>query len=658
MNQIFDHDVTTNPDAATRIEWLETDGRGGYASDTILNCHTRKYHGLLVAPALELDAKFVFLSKLETTLTADGKTVELSTNRYPDAIHPQGYRVQSQFRQDLWPSVTWEVAGVVLKRSVMMLPGEHTTLIRYDLIQSPTPVTLRLSPLLAYRNMHTLTRENSALNPGVAIETAGLRLQPYADMPALYLHGSTPPRFTEDPVWNYNLEYTKEAARGFDHHEDLFRPGYFTVKLEEGVPFVMRASLGSPISDCLQDWEREKVRRCKSRQALTGDDTMKALKIAAQQFVITNPRGRRSVVAGYPWFAEWGRDAMIALPGLTLYADRPKDALAVLKTFMDHRRDGLVPNYLGVDKRGDSYNAVDASLWLFWAIQEYWHVTGDRAGVQRELLDGMRDILTSFAAGTVPHVSPRDDGLIDVGSVHTQLTWMDATVHGQPVTPRHGLAIDLCALWYNALCFFDEVCETLGVVGEPDLSRRARRAKKSLVAQFWLPEGGYLADVVNADGVDGAIRPNQCFAISLPHSALTRKQMQSAVDVVTRELATPYGMRTLATGHWAYRGYYGGTGEERDGAYHQGTVWPWLMGHYVAARLRAAPSAKARKTAALAMRELFNPLYTSHLRDAGVNTISEIMSAEEPYEPDGCIAQAWSVAEAIRARALIDGALA
>jgi predicted glycogen debranching enzyme len=344
---------------------------------------------------------------------------------------------------------------------------------------------------------------------------------------------------------------------------------------------------------------------------------------------------------------------MIALPGLTLYSGREALALEILKTFADARRDGLIPNYLNADGH-HAYNSVDASLWFFMAAQEYLARTGDHAGVKKHLFEAMSDILTAFLSGRAPQVRCRESGLLWVGNPETQLTWMDACVHGRPVTPRHGMAVELNALWYNALQFFLEFCGEAKLAAPPGLGDCALRAKqsfwKTLTAEPW----PWLADTVNEHGPDTSLRPNQIFAVSLPHSPLTREQQILVVEAVAAHLVTPVGLRTLAPGDPRYLGRYEGDGASRDRAYHQGTVWPWLVGAYVAARLRTAPD---RPAAALELSRTFAPLFGAARTEYGVGGIAEIYDGNAPHRPAGCITQAWSVGEVIRARTLVLEAL-
>ena len=649
MHLDFTRDECLNLERALRYEWLETDGLGGYAASSILDCHTRKYHGLLVSPLPALNGKFVLLSKLEASLVVEGKTFRLSTNKYPGVFDPTGHQYIERFSYELHPTTLYRVGDIQFKRSLMLVRGEPTVLVKFDLLAAELPVKLHLQPLLAYRNIHALTRSNLDLHVKTFVEKDYYKIEPYAGMPPLYLDMSAPSQFHAGPMWLQNIEYLKERSRGFDYQEDLFCPGIVELDLQAGDTIVFRASLCVPARPTPKQWATEHARRTRIWKKFR--DKARPIRVlktrAAEQLVITDCRNQVGVVAGYPWFGQYGRDTMISVPGLALARQDRGLALDLLTAFASHERHGLLPNFLPEGPNEEiPYNSVDASLWFFWAAQEYFAATGDTRGVRAKLLPVMARVLTAFIDGRTPHVKLLANGLIAAGSEYTNLTWMDAQVHGRPVTPRHGCAVELNALWYNALCFYRDLSARLRSPCAELYHQLPEKCQAAFVETFWREDLQYLADVVNEHGQDTAIRPNQIFAASLPYSPLTTAQRRAVVACVEKNLVTPYGLRSLSPGHPAYCAQYHGGPAERDRAYHQGTVWAWLVGHYVQAALALADKPAARRAE---LKALFAPLFNGDFEAGCVGSVPEIFNADPPYTPKGCFSQAWSVAEVIRA---------
>ncbi len=445
-----------------------------------------------------------------------------------------------------------------------------------------------------------------------------------------------------------------EAERGYDFHEDCFCPGTLELTLPPKGRLIISASLASQQNLPLL-WETEIIRRQKCSQMaeeVAGQagpaDLMQPLPALIRSglpFAIRTPgTARATIIAGYPWFDDWGRDTLISLPGLTFYSGRPELGVEILKAVAPHERDGLIPNCFAADPEHHAYNSVDASLWYFWAVQQMLECTQDQATLQQTLWPVLKRIATRFMAGTHYEVYMTPEGLLHAGNRHTQLTWMDATSYGQPVTPRHGFAVELNALWYNALMFCEAIAKNFGekVPWPSDLTKRLKAA---FISTFWLEKAGYLADSF-ADGVlNDSIRPNQIFAVSLPFSPLNAQQRRKVVDTVRRELFTPYGLRTLSPRDIAYRGRYEGDQPTRDATYHQGTVWPWLLGHYGEAIIKTSTTpAKAGRE----LIQLLQPLLEYSLTGRGLLNVPEIFDGDAPQRPNGCPAQAWSSAELIR----------
>ena len=654
MTPLIPETPCRDPGISLRHEWLDTNGIGGYASSTILHCNTRKYHGLLVAALSEPAGRFTLLSKFEDTLVTRKGDIALSCNQYPGVMHPDGYRHLHEFRLEAGPVSTYQAAGYTLTKSILMIQDENTVLVRYSLTTGASPVTLRINPLLAFRRHHELKREDAYLCPTALPVFKGFLIQPYQGLPALFIQASRKPAFHAAPDWYRNFDYSAEAERGYDHHEDCFCPGRLEICLNPGEEVIISASLKKQV-DLTGAWEGEIIlRKANARSAelvalAAGNNDftapLPALIRSGRHFPIRTPgSGRATIIAGYPWFDDWGRDTLISLPGLTFYSGRPELGAEILKAVAPHERDGLIPNCFAADPAQHAYNSVDASLLYFWAVQQFLDCTGDRETVRVHLWPVLKRILEKFMTGTRFDTFMTSDGLLHTGNRHTQLTWMDATSHGEPVTPRHGFAVDLNALWYNAIRFAGEFAESLG---EPLLwpSDLAVRIQEAFCKTFWMKKEGCLGDSFSDGTLDRSIRPNQIFAVSLPFSPLTKAQQKQVVEVVRRELFTPFGLRTLAPGDPAYRGRYEGDQPTRDAAYHQGTVWPWLLGPFGDAVLRVADDKKA---AARELAGALRPLLEYSLTGPGLINVPEIFDGDAPQRPNGCPAQAWSSAELIR----------
>ncbi len=641
-----------SPGLKTR-EWLECDQTGGYASSCLDNCHRRKYHGLLVANLGAPHGRQVILSKLEDSLVVGDDEYFLSRHQYPGVLFPEQAFNLTEVSFGLSPRFTYGCAGGEIAKSPRMICGEPRLLIEYRLRNLPRPGLIRLKPFLAFRGYHGLAREDRSLNPEVEVIENGFRIRPCPELPEFFLITDLQSSFEPRALWYYNFEYEKERQRGYDFREDLFLPGTVTIQVDRDSRVMVSASLKPPKLKLAQIWSDEEKRRQEEARedarisaGFAGEDRNKVIILlkAARQFLITSPSARKTLIAGYPWFTDWGRDSLIALPGLCFTTGRLKEGLEILIRIALEEKGGLLPNFFAEDGGENPYNTVDSSLWLFWTCQQYLLAGGEPQDLKDELFPAMKRIIRAFSAGTGFNIRLTGEGLLEAGTAATHLTWMDATVEGKPVTPRFGCAVEINALWYNALCFARELAGRFSDP-EPALDDSIARTGGSFSRTFWREELGYLGDVFSRGALDPSLRPNQILAVSLPYSPLAAGQKKSVVEAVTRSLLTPRGLRTLAPEDPAYRGRYQGTPAERDGAYHQGTVWPWLMGHYGEACLKAASDSGEVRGDLLRWLRTF---LAFHLEEAGVGTVSEIFSGDPPYGPDGCIAQAWSVAEIIR----------
>jgi predicted glycogen debranching enzyme len=645
MTITFDQSITQNFTEAIRREWLETNGLGGWAGSTISGAHTRRYHGLLVAATRPPVGRMVMLSKLDETIAVEDQRLELSSNVYSDAVHPDGYRYLQNFTKDFFPVFTYEAAGVRLQKTIAAVNGENTTLILYEVSEASPAFTLELRPFMAGRNYHSLSHANEQITNNFEFENEVFVARLYEGLPELYLliPGAT---FKAQPDWFYNFEYLVEKARGQDFQEDLFTPGVFKYRLKAGDKLGVIASTQNPTGrDAFALFAQEKERRKKLISEMpVVDETTKTLGLAADQFIVQRDNDLKTIIAGYHWFTDWGRDTMIALPGLTLATGRFEDAKNIIRVFAQNISRGMLPNRFPDAEEAPEYNTVDATLWFFVAIYKYLKYTGDKDFMKNELLPVLEDIIAWHDRGTRYSIHVDEDGLLYAGEPGVQLTWMDAKIGDWVVTPRIGKAVEINALWCNALAILSSLYKLAGQKSSAKrFAQRTVQTRDRFREVFWYEEGGYLYDVVDGETRDTSIRPNQIFALSLPYPLLEEQQASKVLETVTDKLYTPFGLRSLAPEDPHYRSVYSGNSSERDSAYHQGTVWGWLLGPWLTAMVRVKGQ-DGKSTAQRYFKEI-----KPHLKDAGIGSISEIFDAEAPHAPRGCIAQAWSVAEILRA---------
>jgi len=655
----FTHETIGELNAATSREWLETNGLGGFAASTIVGLNTRRYHGLLTAATKPPVGRMVLLSKLEEALIIEGRRHDLSANQYPGTVYPQGFQLQTGFRLDPFPTFTYEVEGIEIEKSVFMVQGENTTVVQYD-FRLPVRTTNRslltahlsfeIRSLIAFRDYHSTTHENSSLNSHVQIEDGLASVAPYADLPTLYF-AHDPAEINAHGDWYHNFEYRVEQERGLDFHEDLFSPFAFsftldTTQLKEGVRVSIVTSTERREVKQADAYRAAEIKRRETMTQLAArdNDLVSSLTAAADQFIVARERCK-TVIAGYHWFADWGRDTMIALPGLTLATGHAEIAKSILAEFALHVDQGMLPNRFPDAGENPEYNTVDATLWFFEAVRALLQYTNDYDFVRTTLYDVLTDIIDWHVKGTRYNIHVDSDGLMFSGEPGAQLTWMDAKVGDWVVTPRTGKAVEIQALWYNALTVMEGLAERFGDrANQKQYKTMAASARRSFNEQFWNEQTGCLYDAVNGDQRDASIRPNQVFAISLTNSMVSNARAKSILRVVERELLTPRGLRTLSPNDSRYVGRYEGDPRSRDGAYHQGTVWPWLMGSYITAYVKTFGEDFGRRFAT----DWLNN-FRQHLTEACPGQVSEIFDGDPPHTPRGCVAQAWSVAELLRA---------
>jgi predicted glycogen debranching enzyme len=645
-------------DGALSREWLLTNGLGGFACGTVAQANTRRYHGLLVAALAPPGERTVMVAKLDATVSYQQRRFELACNEYADGtIAPRGFMYLSAFHlEDGMPVWTYALADALLEERIWMAHGRNTTYVSFTLRHATQALDLSLLPLCTYRDYHAHTQGGWALD--VADEARGCRISAFAGAHPYRLLIDRG-RFLTGADWYWHFRHRVEAARGLDALEDLFRPGTFHARLapNETVTWIATAESEPPTpAPAALAEEVSRRRLLVTHVAATAPAWIRALTFAADQFVVTRAAvdaqaSGTTIIAGYPWFGDWGRDTMIALPGLVLATQRNADAASILRTFAAYASEGMLPNRLPERGEAPEYNTVDATLWYFHALNAYVEASGDQE-LLRDLFPALLEIVDWHRRGTRFGIKvDAEDGLLRAGEPGVQLTWMDAKIGNRVVTPRIGKPVEVNALWHYALACMAKWAQTLREQSlAKQFERSAAQVARSFARAFWCETRGYLYDVVDAtEGaldargrfVDASLRANQIFAVSLGTKLLDARRARAVVDVCGRELLTPVGLRTLAAGDAQYVGAYQGGPEERDAAYHQGTVWAWLLGPFALAHHRVYQDVNY----ALSLLAGLAP----HLAEGCLGSIGEIFDGSAPHAPRGCFAQAWSVSQTLSA---------
>lgn len=645
-------------------EWLVTNGLGGYASSTILGMNTRKYHGLLVAATEPPLGRRVLLAKLNESLVSPSLgRLSLTANEFPSGLDGEGLRWLQGFSLSPFPSFTYDARGVALSKSIALAQGENLAVIRYEAVNlRDEQVTLEVCPLTSRRGIYEVhDSERSAW----AYEQHAFDRGLVAGFPDLNLYltvaADTGTFSSREAAWVKRLRYRTDEARGDSFLDDYYMPGCFRIALQAGERKLLHliASASRSEKEAWQAaenlpnleavWDREVERRRKivsaSRELWPGGDWARWLALAADAFLVQGSPGRRaSIIAGYHWFGDWGRDTLISLPGLTLVTGRFDEAEQILLAYGAHEKNGLIPSFFGEGPdAAPSYNSVDASLWYVNAVLQYLKYTGKLGFVREQLWPVLRSIVDRYAAGTDYSIHVDMDGLVRHGP---RLTWMDAAVGGAAVTPREGKAVEIQALWYNALRTMAVLSKALNE-NPSEYEARAEAAARSFRVAFWNEEARSLYDVVTDGSRDSSVRPNQVLAVSLDYSMLDESMAESVVRFLWCRLWTRYGLRTLSTEDGRYRGVCRGSQRERDLAYHNGSIWPWLTGHFAKAFLKTRRYEPSWRE--YAYRGFLQPLLEEQLYEAGLGFIGEVFDGDPPHAAGGCIAQAWSTAEPLRA---------
>jgi len=664
--------VLSDPDKALQMEWLVTNGLGGYASSTALGINTRKYHGLLVAAFNPPVDRRVLLTKLEEEIRIGSETYSIGSNEFKYGIRPEGYKFLLDFSLAPLPIYRYVVHGVRLQKAIFMPHGKNATVVIYEVFNpQKRKISICISPLVNSRHFHDVTdKDNLAWNFIQKPFEQGVTIQPSIPLSTLIVSSDNGQKFVEEGKWIEDMYFRVDATRGESFLDDCFQPGWFELSVapKERKKFYVLATAGKSEEEARtllssigggkggidalygQELKRRKglLKRFQERYTdVEIEDWLKWLILAVDSFLVNRKSTKmKSVIAGYHWFEDWGRDSLISLPGLTLVTGRFEDAREILLTFKHYCHEGIIPNRFP-DKIGDTpiYNTVDATLWFFNAILQYLKYTKDFAFVREELWGTLRNIVENHIQGTLYGIHMEDDGLIAHGQ---QLTWMDATANDRFVTPRDGKAVEIQALWYNALKAMELLATRFNQKGEArKYSGIAEKARKSFIKKFWNPEKRFLFDVVHEEQADPSLRPNQVIAVALDFSILDKARGEEVVDVVWRNLSGTYGLKTLPENDPRYVGEYSGDWNHRGNAYHNGTVWAWLLGPFTTAFLKVKNHDEHWRN--FAFKNFLQPLFREETFQAGLGTISEIFDGDSPHLSRGCIAQAWSVAEPLRA---------
>jgi predicted glycogen debranching enzyme len=607
---------------ASRLEWLAANHTGAFAMGTVCGVNTRRYHGLLIASLNPPADRYSIFPRVEETVEYDGQRIELATVQYPGVVSPAGYELLEDFSAVPFPAWRYRHDSLIVDKSLRLLDREQTVVLTY---RANAACEIQIRVFISFRDYHSLGSENSSLNPQVKQAPGYLSLQPYQNLPPLQFHFGDA-RFQLDGRWFKNHEYLRELERGMDFREDLYSPGVLHFQLKPDEPIQLTATL-----------ENQPGKLAEPK--VFTDPLARAL----DQFRVLRADNRPTLVAGYPWFTDWSRDTLISLPALMACGFEASETKAILEFLLAERKQGILPNRFSDSHSTPEYNTVDASLWFFVAANAYISATNDIEFLKTTLFPAAMDMISWHIRGTFYGIQvDHSDRLLSAGEAGTQLTWMDAKVGDYVVTPRRGKPVEINALWFNALQISSHWAALLGKSDvASQLAGEAEEVNTGFLDKFWNAERGCLYDVLTPSGPDASLRPNQLFALSLPYPLVSRPQAQSIVRVVQESLLTPAGLRTLEPADPRYRPRYEGDVLARDSSYHQGTVWPWLIGPFIEAYLYAfeeTPEAKAE------CRNIANSVL--NLMDGYcIGSIGEVYDGDAPHHPGGCPAQLWSVAQ-------------
>lgn len=628
----FDKEQLINLEYSLYKEILRSNRAGSYLCTTLNGCNTRKYHGLLVCPIEKFGGeKYVLLSSLDETIVQNGSEFNLGIHRYKGGSYaPKGHKYMRNVEFNSIPKITYRVGGVVLIKERLLVEKEEQILIKYTLKEAVSPTTLRFKPFLAFRNIHQLSKANMFVNTKYKKVKNGIKTRLYDDFPELHMQFSKEAEFISVPDWYYDIEYVKDLNRGYDYLEDLFVPGYFEVPIKKGESIVIAAGTSetNPVS-LKQRFTRELKKR-------GGKETFaSAMNQAAHQFIV-HKKATADIIAGFPWYNSITRQTFISLPGLCLSFNDSKLCEKILDSYLKYFNDGFFPDQVNADKL--EYHSADSSLWFIWVIQQYFKKKNEPDKIWALYGDAIKRILNAYKNSNAEYIK-LSDGLIEADKNNVALTWMDSYVHGNPVVQRAGMAVEINALWFNAICFALDLAD---MVGDQEFinewKHMVRNVARAFIKTFWSEGHGYLADVVKNKQADWAVRPNMVIAVAMDYTPLSKEQQKQVLSIAKRKLLTNRGLRTLSPDHLRYEGIIKGGPAEREAAMHQGAVWPWLIQFFVEAYL------KIHRQGGLPFVKQIIESFEAEMTDNCIGNISEMYDGNPPHKGKGAISQAWSVA--------------
>lgn len=628
----FDQNDLVNLNFSKTREILRCSRTGAFATSSIAGLNTRKYHGLFILPQEKFNGeRHLLVSSLNETFTLNDMDFHISIHQYKNGIiHPKGNKYLNHFTADHIPILKYKVGKFYFTKEFLFIHNESRVILKYTLLDDYDSASFQFEPMLAFRNIHSLTHANDAIHTQAEFVPNGVGFCLYDDFTPVYIQCSEPIQYDHHPDWHRDIEYEEELNRGYDGHEDLFVPGCIHTAVTHKELFVTLGT--SPIDpSTIASLYQEEQKHHTARSSF-----FNCLQNAAEQFII-KPNGKAEIIAGYPWFGRWGRDTFIALPGLTLALRKPQLCKEIMDNMIAEMHNGLFPN-IGNGSHA-AFNSVDAPLWFFRTLQIYTETTFSQRKIWSEYGQTMKSILNAFRFGTLNNIRRLDNGLIYAGNSNVALSWMDAIVDGVPVTPRTGCPVEINALWYNAVKFSIEMAR----IAKDELFVEEWEA---LIASFptvfketfWSKEFGYLADYVQGDYKNFQVRPNMMIAASLPYAPISEKIRQLVLKRTCEELLTNKGIRTLSPRDPEYKGHYAHSQAERDAAYHQGCCWPWLLFPFTDGML----AVYQKQSIPVLQKILYK--FDDCMTQYGVSTIAEIADGDPPFKPNGCISQAWSVA--------------
>lgn len=633
----FDKAQLVNTEYSLEREFIRTNRAGSFASSTIINCNTRKYHGLLICPIDKFGGdNHVLLSSLDETIIQHGYEFNLGIHKYPGAYSPKGHKYVREYEIDPNPAITYRVGGVLLRKEFLLVEKEQRILVKYTLLEANAPTTIRFQPFVAFRNIHDLTKANMVANTRAQAADNGISLRLYSGFPKLYMQTSRESEFIHAPDWYYNIEYAEEKKRGYACNEDLFVPGYFEMSIKKDTPIIFSAGTKEVAPNSLVRQFNAELKKRIIRNSFES-----CLDNSAQQ-TISRKNKTVSIINGFPFLSHSERNTYLAIPGLCLARDDEKTFLEVLNTSLK-----TLPNRFSPDEAvNKDKTSVDVPLWLFWTLQKYVEYGADKKDVWLKYKKILKEILRHYKQGSNLAIELRENGLL--WTSQKGVTWMKVRNNGTFLQQRMGYIVEVNALWYNAIMFALELAQTSNdksfIHEWQDLTEVI---KDSFNRVFWNHELGYLADYAIEGYSNWSIRPNMLFAVSLPHSCLTTSQKKSVLDKIERDLLTPRGLRTLSPDNQEYLGVISGNEYERNKAFHNGSVFPWLFGHYAEAYL------DLYKKAGIATIKRLLERFEECINEHGIGSISQVYDGNPPHKPNEATSYALSVAEIIRVGKLI-----